>query len=171
MCVGQRGRCETDRLQRKGEADSKKRERPPLKVTVDCYPTTRRLPTRTRAVQHAGNIKKRKKKEKGNPNRRGEKKGDEKKKSAALKRVSKRNRGMPAPREERKNGCPSSLLLSHTLLKGRIKHFSELAATQSERSDSKRLRRGGVTELTAREKATKGPGRLHSAGLSEESSG
>lgn len=71
---------------------------------------------------------------------------------------------MPAPREERKNGCPSSLLLSHTLLKGRIKHFSELAATQSERSDSKRLRRGGVTELTGKEKATKGAGRLQSAG-------
>lgn len=104
------------------------------------------------------------KKKKGIQTGGGGKKGDEKKKSAALKRVSKRNRGMPAPREERKNGCPSSSLLSHTLLKGRIKHFSELAATQSERSDSKRLRRGGVTELTGKEKATKGAGRLHSAG-------
>lgn len=126
---------------------------------MTCLP----MPMRTRAVRHAGNIKKKKKKI-GNPYRRGEKKGDEKKKSAALKRVSKRNRGMPAPREERKNSCPSSLLLSHTLLKGRIKHFSELAATQSERSDSKRLRRGGVTELTGKEKATKGAGRLDSAG-------
>lgn len=146
----------------KGKLTPKARETPSESHggLLSDYPP---MPTRTRAVQHAGNIKK-KKKEKGNPNRRGGKKGDEKKKSAALKRVSKRNRGMPAPREERKNGCPSSLLLSHTLLKGRIKHFSELAATQSERSDSKRLRRGGVTELTGKEKATKGPGRLHSAG-------
>ena len=67
------------------------------------------------------------------------------------------------PKEERKNGCPSSLLLSHTLLKGRIKHSSELAATQSERSDSKRLQRGGVTALTGKQNATKGPGRLYSA--------
>lgn len=105
-----------------------------------------------------------KKKRKKRESKQGGGEGDEKKKSAALKRVSKRNRGMPALREERKNGCPSSSLLSHTLLKGRIKHFSELAATQSEGSDSKRLRRGGVTELTGKETATKGPGRLDSAG-------
>lgn len=90
MCAGQRGRCETDRLQRKGETDSKSERETPSEShggrLSDCPP----MPTRTRAVQHAGNIKKKKekKKEKGNPNRRGGKKGDEKKKSAALKRVS-----------------------------------------------------------------------------------
>lgn len=52
---------------------------------------------------------------------------------------------MPAPREERKNGCPSSLLLSHTLLKGRIKHSSELAATQSERASERAVGQSAAT--------------------------
>lgn len=56
-------------------------------------------------------------------------------KRAALKRVGKRRGGTAELREERENGCPSSALLSRTPLKGRIKHFSELAATQSERWD------------------------------------
>lgn len=54
-----------------------------------------------------------------------------------MKRVGKHSRGTAELKEEREreNGCPSSSLLSRTLLKGRIKHFSELAATQSERWD------------------------------------
>lgn len=59
-----------------------------------------------------------------------------------MKRVSKRSGGTPELREERQNGCPSPLLLSRTPLKGRIKHFSELAATQSGRRDRERRRKG-----------------------------
>lgn len=61
-----------------------------------------------------------------------------------MKRVSKRSGGTPELREERQNGCPSPLLLSRTPLKGRIKHFSELAATQSGRRDRERRRRKRV---------------------------
>lgn len=63
---------------------------------------------------------------------------------------------MPTLREERER---MAVPLPRLCLKGRIKHFSEPAATQSEPSDGKRLRRGGVTGLTGAEGATKGAGK------------